>query len=180
MDPRDPDPQAHDPRPHVGTAGDEDDRQLARLDALLASDRVMARPGFARQVMAALPARAPWADRRVQGWRSSLLALAALVALALGFLGIGGARLAPASPALAAARAVADFGMAAALSGAGLLAASWRGVGMALGAALDLPAQVVFGLGVLAVNALLLVLLRRGGRSWRRRAVAAATTRRWR
>ena len=64
---------------------------------------------------------------------------------------------------------------AALLSGAGLLSASWRGVGLALGEALDLPAQVVFGLGVLALNALLFLLLRRRGR---RRATAAATARR--
>jgi hypothetical protein len=183
MDPRDFDPQspnrqAPDSRPPAAAAGDDDELQLAGVDALLASARVVARPGFAREVMAALPATAPWQGRRVQGWRSALLALAALVVLAIGFLGFGGSRLAPASPALAAARAVADFGAAAALSGAGLLAASWRGVGLALGNALDLPAQLVFALGVLAVNALLLVLLRRRGR--RRRALVAATTRRWR
>jgi hypothetical protein len=150
--------------------------QLSRLHELLGAGRVAARPGFAREVMAALPETAPWGERRLQGWRSAVLALAALVVLALGFLGIAGARLHPLSPALGAARAVADFAAAAALSGAGLLAASWRGVGMALGAALDLPATVVFGLGVVAVNALLLVLLRRSG--WRRRAAVRAAVRR--
>ncbi len=145
---------------------------LERLHQLLAAERVAARPGFAREVMAALPASAPWEQRRLQGWRSAVTSLAALLALAVGFLGLAGARLHPASPLLAAAQAVVDFAAAAALSGAGLAAASWRGAGMALAAALDLPATVVFGLGVLAVNALLLVLLRRPG--WRRRPAAAA------
>jgi hypothetical protein len=69
---------------------------------------------------------------------------------------------------------VAEFAAAAALSGAGLLAASWRGVGMAVAAALDLPATVVFGVGVIAVNALLFALLRRS-RGRRRAAVRAPT-----
>jgi len=165
-------------------AGDEglrrEERELALLHELLAGERIAARPGFAREVMAALPETAPWADRRLQGWRSALAALAALVTLALGFFGIAGVRLHPASPVLATAGTIAEFAAAAALSGAGLLTASWRGVGMALAAALDLPATVVFGIGVLAVNALLLVLLRRPGwrAGWRRRAAAPAAVRR--
>ncbi len=71
---------------------------------------------------------------------------------------------------------MADFATSAALSGAGLLAASWRGVGMAVAAALDLPATVAFGIGVVAVNALLIALLRRPRR--RRAALAAASRRR--
>jgi hypothetical protein len=47
---------------------------------------------------------------------------------------------------------------------------------MAVAAALDLPATVVFGLGVVAINALLFALLRRTG--WRRQAAAAAAARR--
>jgi hypothetical protein len=61
------------------------------------------------------------------------------------------------------------------LSGAGLLAASWRGVGVALGEALDVPERVVFAFGVIGLNALLFLLLRRRGR---RRATAAAVARR--
>jgi hypothetical protein len=154
-------------------------RELGRLHELLVAGRVAARPGFADEVMAALPETAPaWqtsARRRLLGWRSAVGALAAMLALALGLLGLGGASLQPASPLVSAAQAVIDFGAAAALSGAGMMAASWRGVGMALQAALDLPALVVFGIGVVAVNALLLLLLRRSGR---RRAAATAPARR--
>jgi hypothetical protein len=154
-----------------------EEQELAQLQRLLAAGRVQARPGFADAVMNALPEVAPWTQRRPRGWRSALVALAALAVMAVGFFGVAGARLQPASPLVAAASTVAEFAAAAALSGAGLLAASWRGVGMALATALDLPATVVFGLGVLGVNALLLVLLRRrGGR--RRAAVRAAVRRR--
>lgn len=156
-------------------AGDEalrrEERELGRLRGLLAAGRVAARPGFTEEVMAALPETAPWARRPLLGWRTAVAALAAMVALAVGLLGVGGARLQPASPLFAAARAVVDFAASAALSGAGMLAASWRGVGMAVQAALDLPATVVFGIGVVAINALLVMLLRR---SRRRRAVVRA------
>jgi len=153
-----------------------EERDLTRLNEVLALGRVTARPGFTSEVMATLPANAPWAERQPRGWRSALLALAALLALSIGVLGVAGAQLQPGSPLFAAARAIADFAVAAALSGAGLLTASWRGVGMAIAAALDLPATVVFGVGVLAVNALLFALLR--GR--RRRALAGARARRGR
>lgn len=157
-------------------AGDEalrrEERELGRLQELLAAGRVAARPGFTEEVMMALPETAPWAARRpLLGWRTAVAALAAMVALAVGLLGVGGARLQPASPLFAAARAVVDFAAAAALSGAGMLAASWRGVGMAVQAALDVPATVVFGIGVVAINALLVMLLRRNRR---RRAVVRA------
>ena len=164
-------------------------RRLERLHAGLAAARVAARPGFAEEVMAALPAEPAWARnawardswargagaRVVGGWRAAVAALAVLVVAASALLGLGSESVGRSVPALGALAAVGEFAAAALLSGAGLLSASWRGVGLALGEALDLPAQVVFGLGVLALNALLFLLLRRRGR---RRATAAATARR--
>ena len=152
-----------------------EERELGKLHEVLAAGRVVARPGFTAAVMAALPESAPWADRKLLGWRSVLATLAAVLALALGAFGVAGARGAD-GVGFAAARAVADFAVSTALSGAGLLAASWRGVGMAVAAALDLPATVIFGIGVVAVNALLVALLRRPRR--RRAALAAALRRR--
>jgi len=152
-----------------------EERELGKLHEVLAAGRVVARPGFTAAVMAALPESAPWADRKLLGWRSVLGTLAAVLALALGAFGIAGARGVD-GVGFAAARAVADFAVSTALSGAGLLAASWRGVGMAVAAALDLPATVIFGIGVVAVNALLIALLRRPRR--RRAALAAAIRRR--
>lgn len=139
-------------------------RQLEQLHHLLASGRVQARPGFQQEVMSSLPAEPAWATRGVGGWRAALGALAALVTLTMGLLLVGGASIGDASPALAALRAVGDFATAAALSGSGLLSASWRGVGMAVASALTLPGRVVFGIGVVALDAFVIVLLRRGGR----------------
>ncbi len=168
-------PQAERAALRERLAGDEalrrEERDLGRLNELLAAGRIAARRGFTEDVMAALPETAPWARRPLLGWRTAVAALAAMVALAVGLLGVGGTRLQPASPLFAAARAVVDFAASAALSGAGMLAASWRGVGMAVQAALDLPATVVFGIGVVAINALLVMLLRRNRR---RRAVVRA------
>jgi hypothetical protein len=152
-------------------------RRLERLHGELAAARVMARAGFSDEVMASLPV-APWAQHtaaRLRGLRSAAAVLLLLGGFAAVLLGTGSEGVVQAVPALGALRAVSEFAAAAALSGAGLLAASWRGLGMALGEALDLPAQIVFGCGVLGVNALLLLLLRRRSR---RRAPAAATARR--
>jgi hypothetical protein len=153
-------------------------RRLQRLHAELARARVQARPGFRDEVLASLPA-APWASPagfRLGGARAAVLALLLLGGLSTLLLGLGSGRLADTVPALGALRAVSEFAAAAALSGAGLLAASWRGVGIALGEALDLPAQLVFAFGVFAINGLLLLLLRR--RSRRRAATATANARR--
>src|SRR3954469_6712831 len=134
-----------------------EERQLEQLHHLLASGRVQARPGFQHEVMAALPAEPAWATRGVGGWRAALGALAALVTLTMGLLMVGGAHVGDASPALAALRAVGDFATAAALSGSGLLSASWRGVGMAVASALTLPGRVIFGVGVVALDAFVIV-----------------------
>jgi hypothetical protein len=153
-------------------------RRLQRLHEELAHARVAARHGFREEVMASLPP-APWASpaaARVPGVRVAVIALLLLGAVATLLLGVGSGRAVDTVPALGALRAVGEFAVAAALSGAGLLAASWRGVGIALGEALDLPAQVVFAIGVAAINGLLLLLLRRRGR--RRSAVTAAARRR--
>ena len=154
-------------------------RRLERLHEELGAARVTARAGFAAEVMAALPAEPAWARdgaaRVLGGWRAAVAALAALVVAATAFLGFGSRSVGEAVPALGALAAVGEFAAAAMLSGAGLLSASWRGVGMALGEALDLPAQGVFAFGVAGLNGLLLLLLRRRGR---RRASATAPARR--
>jgi hypothetical protein len=57
---------------------------------------------------------------------------------------------------------------ASAVAGAGLIAASWKGLGMAFAAALSSPVSIgVFGVFVLCLNLLLVSLLRR------RRAVSS-------
>lgn len=143
-------------------------RSLARLNRLLADYRIPVQPGFSERVMSSLP-DAPWA-RGWKSWRASVAALAALAAIAMALVMVG-APAAEGSPLVATLGALADFIVAAVLSGAGLLAASWRGVGHAVGDALGVPEQVVFGVGVVALNGFLFLMLRGAHRRRARQTV---------
>lgn len=146
-------------------------RELRSLHALLRDSAVPVRPGFELQVMKALPP-AGWEARHPKSWWLAVSLLLLLGGGAAVLVGAGSARLAPESPFLGAVLAVADLFRAAALAGAGMLAASWKGVGLALGAALGGST-----LGLLAFSALVLglnVLLFRQIRRTRRKLAAAA------
>lgn len=134
-------------------------RELRALSRLLATDRLEARAGFEERVLAALPERPRW-DRAQSRSRWLFPAAVALAlfsgALLLLFLGDAGGETVPELLA-----SVMEFFVSTLLAGAGLLGASWRGIGLALGELLEGPGWVAFGLGVLALDVLLLVLLRR-------------------
>jgi hypothetical protein len=70
--------------------------------------------------------------------------------------------------------AVADALQASALTGAGLLAASWRGMGLAVESAFDGSTLnlLAFGAGVIGINLSFFSLLRRSRRRLRSAAVA--------
>jgi anti-sigma factor RsiW len=145
-------------------------RELARLDELLVAASVPVRDGFRDEVVAALPSAA-WESRHPASW-------AAGVALVLG---LGGGAFAltsgagvSASPLAEIFVAVLDLFRSSLLAGAGLLDASWRGLGLALGRLFDgsLVNLVAFGILVLGVDALFLRLLLKTRRRVRR---AAAT-----
>lgn len=129
--------------------------ELARLDRLLAASRVPVDSQLRRRVMADLPA-AGWEARSSKSWRAAVALLLLLGGAAAALVGMGSARLVPASPFLGAVSAVADLFTAAALTGAGLLAASWKGLGLALG---ELAGGSVTGIAALAVLVLCLNLL---------------------
>jgi len=148
----------------------DEGRSLARLNKLLADYRIPVLPGFSERVMSSLP-DAPWV-RGWKSWRASVAALAALAAIAMALM-MAGVPAAEGSPLVATLGAMADFVVAAVLSGAGLLSASWRGVGHAVGDALGVPEQVVFGIGLVALNGLLFLMLRG---AHRRRARQTAET----
>ncbi len=108
-------------------------RLQASLHAMIAESRVPARAGFSDQVMSALPLAA-WerrlGQRRAPAWALPV-AMAAIfaagAALALSFTSGG-----PESHAIGIVTAVFDFVQTTTLAGAGLLFATWRGVGFGL------------------------------------------------
>lgn len=139
-------------------------RERASLQAVhlrLSAAVVQPREGFTGEVMRALPA-APWEARAVVVWRWPFAMLLALGGLAAVLLGGAAAELAPASSSFDAFVALARLLESAALAGAGLLGASWRGLGSGLGewlAASKLHWGLAGGL-LLALNLLFLRLLR--------------------
>ncbi len=135
----------------------EERRELARLDELLTAASLRVRPGFRDEVIAALP-NAAWESRHPASWAAGV----ALVLLLGGgaFALTSGAGVA-AWPLAEISVAVIDLFRSSLLAGAGLLDASWRGLGLALGRLLDgsLVNLVAFGVFVLGVDALFLRLL---------------------
>jgi hypothetical protein len=152
-----------DPRAEAALAAEE---APDALDRLLAEIRVPVAPGFSRQVMNRLPAgrgyRLPAARRE---WAIAGALAAALIAIAAVLVAGGEGSQA------GIAGSIVDLAVATLAAGAGFLAASWRGLGETVAAALDGSATALLALGLLtlAVNGLLVLLLRR------RRAATART-----
>lgn len=145
----------------------EERRQLVLLNEVLSASRISPRPGFVDDVMASLPASPAWSVAPVPAVRRWRFPIAALVMLAVAgmilmSLDPGGLQAAASVGGLMAA--IGGLLTSTLMAGAGLLGASWRGVGMALGEALTLPQQVAFGVAVVALNILLFRLVRHGRR----------------
>ncbi len=133
--------------------------ELSALDSLLERSRIPVRPDFRTSVLSALPATG-WESRHPRAWRfpAAVLVLLGGLAAALGISGSGGQT----PSALEALFAVAGMFRAAALAGAGLLNASWKGLTMVFGEMLASPVNVgMFGIFVLCLNLLLISLIRR-------------------
>ena len=108
--------------------------------------------------MASLPT-AGWEARAAQGWRFPAAVLVLLGALAAGLLVAGSV---PSSSGFSTLLAVGSLFRAAVMAGAGLLAASWKGVGLVVERVISSPASLgAFGFLVLCLNLLLISLLRR-------------------
>jgi hypothetical protein len=128
------------------------------LDRLLAEIRVPVDAAFTRKVMSRLP-DAAWQRRRSRS-REWLIAaaLVAVLGIAAAVLVTGGDGAAP-----GVGSSIVELVVATVSAGAGFLAASWRGLGATVNAALDgsVSALLALGLMALAANGLLFVLLRR-------------------
>lgn len=141
--------------------------QVPALFEFLASGQVEVREGFDQQVMAALPA-AGWEARNPRSWVVAVALLVTLGALSALLVGAGGGEMQGSGM----VGAVAELFLSAVTAGAGLLTASWQGIGMAVSEAIGgSPMQMlIFTIFVVGVDVL---FLRSLIRSWRRPALAA-------
>jgi Putative zinc-finger len=145
---------------HLASCADcrrERDEHLA-LDALLQRSALPVRADFRASVMSALPT-VGWEARSPRAWRFTAAVIVLLGALAAALMAAGSA---PASSGLGTLAAVGGMVQAAAVAGAGLLGASWKGLGMALDKVMASPMSLgAFGLLVLCLNLFLVSLIRR-------------------
>jgi anti-sigma factor RsiW len=155
---------------HLTTCDDcrREREELAALDGLLQRSAVAVRPGFRAAVMSSLPV-AGWEARSHRAWRFPAAVAVLLGSLAAALM-VAGSGSSPSG--LSALLAVGSMFQAAALAGAGLLAASWKGIGLIVEDVLSPVSLGVFGFLVLCLNLLLISLIRR-----RRPAAAAARDR---
>jgi anti-sigma factor RsiW len=144
---------------HLATCDDcrWEHEELAALESLLRRTDLAVRPDFRETVMASLPA-VGWEGRSPRTWQFPAAVFVLLAGLAA-FMFTGS----PAqSSGVTALLAVGGMLQAAALAGAGLLAASWKGGGLVMGKLLASPMSLgAFGFLVLCVNLLLFSLIRR-------------------
>jgi anti-sigma factor RsiW len=156
---------------HLASCADcrkERDENLA-LDALLQRSALPVRADFRESVMSALPT-AGWEARSPRAWRFTAAVIVLLGALAAALMSAGSA---PASSGLGTLAAVGGMLQAAVVAGAGLLGASWKGLGMVIDKVIASPVSLgAFGFLVLCLNLFLVSLIRR-----KRPAGAAARSR---
>lgn len=138
--------------------------ELERLHLVMGDSRVPVRPSFREEVLAALPP-AGWEAAHPRYWVASLVLMVAIGATAAGLLSSAGGA-GSSLPMAGALGAVVDLLRSALLAGAGLLTASWKGLGMAVDKALEgsILNRVAFGAVILGVNILFFRFLRRSGR----------------
>ncbi len=145
-------------------------QELARLDQLLVAASVPVRDGFRDEVVAALPSAA-WQSRHPASWAAGVALVVALGGGAFALTSGAGVSVSPLAEIFVA---VLDLFRSSLLAGAGLLDASWRGLGLALGRLFDgsLVNLAAFGVFVLGVDALFLRLLLKTRRRVRDAAAA--------
>lgn len=133
--------------------------EVTNLHQLLDQSKVPVGDEFGNEILAELPA-AGWETRSPRTW---IAALAVVVLLALGsvFLIGGAGQEAMSAVPVAAATAVWELMSSSALAGAGLLAASWKGLGIAFQDVLGQSVWniVAFGVLILCLDLLLFRLL---------------------
>ena len=148
----------------------EERRELTRLDELLTAASVPVRDGFRDEVIASLP-NAAWESRHPASWAAGV---ALVLLLGGGAFALTSGAGVTSSPLAEIFVAVFDLFRSSLVAGAGLLDASWRGLGLALGRLFDgsLLNLVAFGIFVIGVDALFLRLLLKTRRRVRQAAAS--------
>ena len=151
-------------------------RGLARMESMLESATVPVRAGFRGEVLASLPA-APWAAKSPRQWRLAAVLLVLLGGSSAALVGAGSAQLGSGLSFLGALTAVMDLFGKALLTGGGMLAASWKGVGLALSGLLaeSTAGLWVFGFLVLCLNLLFFTMWKSGTRAVAGAAASSAS-----
>jgi anti-sigma factor RsiW len=133
-------------------------QEIEALDGLLRREALPVRSDFQAAVMSALPT-AGWEARSPRAWRFTAAVILLLGGFAAALLIAGSA---PNPSGFGALAAVAGMLQASAVAGAGLLGASWMGIGLVLDKVVASPVSLgAFGLLVLCLNLFLVSLIRR-------------------
>jgi predicted anti-sigma-YlaC factor YlaD len=147
---------------HVATCSRcrQERRELGVLERALGESRLQVHRDFRDKVMTELPA-AGWETRSPKTW---VAALAVVLLLALGaaaLIGSASEQMQPALPLAAASLAIVELLRSSVLAGAGLLSASWKGLGLAFQELLggSIWNTVAFGVLVLGLDVLLVRLV---------------------
>jgi anti-sigma factor RsiW len=136
----------------------ERDEYLA-LDGLLRRSDISVREDFRSAVMSSLPT-VGWESRSPRAWRFPAAVFLLLSGLAMALMMAGS----PSTPGLGALFAVGGMLKAALVAGAGLLGASWKGLGLFIDEVIASPVSLgAFGFLVLCLNLFLVSLIRRRG-----------------
>lgn len=150
--------------------------ELIRLEQLLADSHLAVRADFCDEVMASLPA-AGWEARSPKSWIAALVAVVLLVAGAAALISSAGQGFEPAVPLAGAFVAILEMLQSSALAGAGLLTASWKGLGLAFQELLggSIWNLLAFSALVFAVDFMLIRMLRRQGQPARERSARSTS-----
>lgn len=155
---------------HVATCSQcrQERRELAVLEEALGNSRLVVHRDFRDKVMAELPA-AGWETRSPRTWVAALVVVALLALAAAALIGSASEQIQPALPLAAAFLAIVELLRSSALAGAGLLTASWKGLGLAFQELLggSIWNTAAFGVLVLGLNVLLVRLVLRHKRPQR-------------
>ena len=155
-------------RQHLDSCADcrAESQELVALDKLLTESRIPVHRRFHAEVMSALPS-AGWESSHPRSWVAALIVAALLGITGAALLGTSAARLEPAAPFVGAIIAVVDLFRSTAVAGAGLLTASWKGLGLAFQELLagSVWNRLAGGLLVFGLDFLLIRLLLRRNRT---------------